>query len=226
MSQSDPDTVLKLLDALHADYPMLHKLIGDDYFDVMGCRYLKKYPPAENSIVGFGEHLSDFLKTEVPYTNVPSLAELVDFESALRQSINAADTDVMKPECLHSLAPDAWSQLAFRLPPSLIIIKLDWNVPQIWAALSSVNDVSGADVPEPVYKSGLWLVYRKMDRTTGWRSATPLEGAALESVYHGLTFSELCEELCNLVDDVESVPQIASTFVRTWVEQGLLSLRQ
>lgn len=212
--------VLRLLEALRSNYPVLHQLLGDDYFDVMACRYLKMYPPGYASIRWFGDHLSDFLEKEVPYTNVPSIAELAGFEWALRHTIDAADADIVTPEYLQSLAPEVWSDLAFHVHPSLTILKLDWNAPQIWSALSS-----GADVPEPTRQPGFWLVYRQPNLVSGWRSATPLEVAVLESVHYGLNFADLCEEMCNLVDDVESIPLTAATFLRAWVEQGLLSLR-
>jgi hypothetical protein len=220
--------VLRLLEALRTNYPVIHQLLGDDYFDVMACRYLKIYPPQHASIRWFGHHLSDFLKKETPYMNVPSLAELADFEWALRHTIDAADINLVTSEYLQSLAPETWGELAFHLHPSLTILKLDWNVAQIWSVLSGTLSSTGhseKNIPEPVLQPGFWLVYRQPDLVSGWRSATPLEVAALESVYHGLNFADLCEEMCNLTDDVESIPMTAATFLRAWVEQGLLSLR-
>jgi len=206
------DDLSKWLDALQADYPVLHQLIGDDYFTVMGCRYFQRHPAVEDATVHFGKHLSGFLKTEKPYANVPSLAELADFESAMRQAVSAVDVDIVTPEYWQSLSAENRNDQAFRLHQSLTILKLEWNAPQIWEALSS-----GKEVPEPEVKPGYWLVYKN-----GWRGATPLEVAALESVYHGLTYAELCEELCNLVDDVESVPVLTEEFLCSWIEQGFL----
>lgn len=200
------------LDALQAAYPKLHQLIGDDYFTIMGCRYFQRHPPAENLPESFAQQLSFFLKTEKPYSNVPSLAELVNFEAALHRSLSASEGEVVTQEYWQSLADELRTGMAFNLHSSLTILKLEWNAPQIWDALSS-----GKEVPEPASNTGFWIVYRG-----SWRSAMPLEVAALESVYHGLTYGELCSELRNLVDEIESVPMLTEKFVRSWVEQGLL----
>lgn len=221
MNPSDHDYLSKLLDLLQADYPVLHQLIGDDYFTVMGCRYFQRHPVAEDSTARFGEQLSDFLKKEKPYVHVPSLADVADFESAHRRAVvEAPALEVVTPGYLQALAPEMWAGLTFSLHPALTMIRLEWNAPQIWQALSS-----GEEVPEPRVNAGFYLVYRTPEGS-GWRPSTPLEVAALESVYHGLTFAELVRELQNLVDDVESVPPLAENFIRTWVEQGFLLLRR
>jgi len=214
LSLSDHDVLSTWLDALQADYPKLHQLIGDDYFTVMGCRYFQRHPAPPDSAAHPGKHLSSFLKKENPYRNVPSLADLADFESAMRQAALAVAVDILTPAYWQSFTTEKQAGQAFSLHPSLMMLKLEWNAPQIWEALSS-----GKEVPEPEVKPGYWLVYKN-----AWRSATSLEIAALESVYHGLTFAELSEELCNLVEEVESAPLITETFVNSWIEQGFLLL--
>jgi hypothetical protein len=71
-----------------------------------------------------------------------------------------------------------------------------------------------------------WLVYRQPNLVTGWRSATAQEIAALNSIHRGLNFSDLCEELSQLLEDIDSIPLTAATFLKSWVEQGLVSQRQ
>lgn len=212
--------VLRLGEALRANYPAVHQLLGDDDFDALVRRYLKAHPPAHASIRWFGEHLAVFLAQEEPYSVVPAIAELAAFEWALRHTIDAADAAVLAPEYLYSLNPQSWGELTFRVHPSLTILTLSWNAPQIWRALTAAKAP-----PAPVQQADFWLVYRQPDLVTGWRSASALEVTALENIARGQSFSDLCEDLCNLTEDVDAVPLTAATFLRDWVSQGLLSLR-
>jgi Putative DNA-binding domain len=182
--------VLRLLEALRTNYPALHQLLGDDEFDQMSSRYLATYPPSHTSIRWFGSHLTDFLRTEAPYANIPSIAELAEFEWALRHTIDAADAEIPSVDSLQAIAPESWATLTFSLHPSLSILFFQWNAPQIWNAL-----MADETLPDPVAQSMHWLVYRQPNLVTGWRSATAQEIAALNSINRGLNFSDLCEEL-------------------------------
>ncbi len=213
--------VLRLTEALRTNYPALHQLLGDDEFDRMACRYLAKHPSTNTSIRWFGKYLSGFLRAATPYANIPSIAELADFEWALRHTIDAADADILTLEALQAIDPQSWATLTFSLHPSLSILRFQWNTPQIWHALTRDEQP-----PEPVPQALHWLVYRQPSLVSNWRSAMALEIAALNSIQRGASFADLCEELSLLLDDSDAIPLTAATFLRTWVEQGLVSLPQ
>ncbi|MEZ5502362.1 MAG: DNA-binding domain-containing protein [Halioglobus sp.] len=211
---------LRLAEALRTNYPALHQLLGDEDFDTLASRYLDAHPSAHASIRWFGDRLAAFLREAAPYATVPAMAELAEFEWALRHTIDAADAELLTPDRLQALDPGAWGDLTFALHPSLRILALNWNAPQIWRALEHHENP-----PAPVAQAGTWLVYRQPDLVSGWRSAPALEAAALEIIASGHSFADLCEALCDLADDVDTVPLTAATLLRQWVAQGLLALR-
>ncbi len=213
--------VLRLQEALRTNYPALHQLLGDDDFDRMACRYLAAHPPSHTSIRWFGFRLSDFLAKEAPYATIPSIAELAEFEWALRHTIDAADADILTLDTLQTIEPQSWATLTFALHPSLSVLFFQWNAPQLWNALTADEQL-----PEPVAQPMHWLVYRQPNLVTGWRSATALEIAALNSIRRGMNFADLCEELSDGLDDTDSTPLTAAIFLKSWVEQGLVSARQ
>ena len=157
------------------------------------------------------------MQRELPYARVPSLAELADFELAHHHAKTIAAAAPFEIGQWLALSAQQRNALAFALHPSLRMLRLEWNAPQIWQAL-----VSGCDVPEPQQQAGYYGVYQQPDGVCVWRSIKPLEFAALESIYHGLRFAELVEELGHLIDEDTSAGLTAEKFVLGWLEQGLL----
>jgi hypothetical protein len=209
---------LRLIEALKTNYPAVHQLLGDDEFDVMARTYLDCYPPEHASIRWFGNHLTDFLAAQKPYSDQPVFSELAQFEWALRHTIDAADAEVLSVENLQTIPPDRWGELCFELHPSLTILNLSWNTPQVWQALT--ND---ENLPEPQLQSMAWMIYRQPDLISAWRSSSEAEVSSLHLIQAGKTFADICEHLAQYSDDVQQVPLIAAGFLRGWTEQGLLA---
>jgi hypothetical protein len=209
---------LRLIEALKTNYPAMHQLLGDDDFDAMARAYLEKYPPEHASIRWFGNHLTDFLSAQKPYADQPVFSELAKFEWALRHTIDAADADVLSVESLQSIAPEKWADLRFDLHPSLTILHLVWNTPQIWQALTN-----NENLPEPQLQSMAWLVYRQPDLISAWRSSGEAEVSSLQLIQAGKTFGDICEHLLQCSDDLQQVPLMAAGFLRGWTEQGFLA---
>jgi hypothetical protein len=211
---------LRLTEALRTNYPALHKLLGDDDFSGLAHRYLKAHPPRHASIRWFGDSLADFMRAHPPYREVPAMADLAAFEWALRHTADAADGRIVSARELQETSPGNWGELAFGLHPSLTILELRWNAPQLWRALDADENP-----PRAVHEDTSWLVYRRPDLASGWRSATAPEVAALRCIDRGLTVADLCEALCDSLSDPGAVPLAVATFLRDWVGQGLLVVR-
>jgi hypothetical protein len=212
--------VLRLGEALRTNYPALHQLLGDDEFDRMACLYLAAHPPAHSSIRWFGLNLATFLTAQSPYADIPSIGELAEFEWALRHTIDAADAQRITLESLQAIAPESWAALTFSVHPAVSILLFQWNAPQIWSAL-----MADEQVPEPIAQEMYWLVYRQPNLVTGWRSATTAEIVALNGINSGASFADVCEELGEHIADAQSIPLVAATFLKAWIEQGLVAAR-
>ena len=81
----------RLVEALQDNYPALHTLMGDCQFTHMAQHYLSQYPSQNFSVRYFGHQLSSFLSQERRYNKNPVLAEMAQFEWALRAAFDAAD---------------------------------------------------------------------------------------------------------------------------------------
>tara|TARA_R110001592_G_scaffold246577_1_gene508461 strand:- start:11552 stop:12334 length:783 start_codon:yes stop_codon:yes gene_type:complete len=212
--------VIRLVEALRSNYPALHQLLGDRDFDSMGVAYLRQYPPTHSSIRWFGHALAKFLQSEKPYAGLPIMSELASFEWALRHTVDAADTERLTIESLQAIVPECWGELRFVLHPSASVMALQWNTPPLWQALTAEQLP-----PEPVKQMMNWIVYRQPDLVAAWRSVFELEMAALDCLARGETFSDICEVVARLVPDAGDSALRSAELLRSWVEQGLISIQ-
>lgn len=211
--------VIRLVEALRSNYPALHQLLGDHDFAAMGRAYLNKHPPTHASIRWFGDSLALFLEHRAPYADLPVLSELARFEWALRHTIDAADAKVITVESLQAVSPEQWGDLQFVLHPSANILELQWNIPQIWQALSDEKAP-----PAPEKKAMHWIVHRQPDLVGAWRSVSDLELAALDCLTGGGNFSDICVVVARLVNDADESALRSAELLRLWVDQGLISI--
>lgn len=207
----------RLHEALRDNYHALHQLLGDRDFADMAYAFTAAQPPQAASIRWFGAALPDYLHSTEPYSSCPAIGELAQFEWALRHTVDAADAECIDANFLRALNAANWPGLRCDLHPALTILHFDWNAPQIWRALAA-----GEAPPESVQFESYWFVYRGADLLSEWRSADGYEAQAIRLWSQGKNFAAICELLEEEIGGAEPAVTMAASFMRTWIEQGLL----
>jgi hypothetical protein len=117
-----------------------------------------------------------------------------------------------------AIQPHNWSDLKFRLHPSVLRLDLAWNAPEMWRALTADNPTPVTAVQEV---ASPWLVWREL-LVTRFRSLPADEALALDALRAGGYFTDLCEALSTLLRE-EDVPLRAAGLLKGWIRQGLIS---
>jgi hypothetical protein len=206
----------RLAEALTANYPALAKLLDED-FHRLASEYMRTHDSPFFSIRYYGDELARFLAAHEDYSAAPVLAELARWEWAMTCVFDAADAPPLTHAALARVPPEQWAQLRFQWHPSVQRLGLNWNVPQIWQALSDEVErppTTFSHTPTP------WLLWRQ-ELTSYFRSLPPTEAAVLDAARSGWPFGELCALLCDEVGDAQA-PQRAATLLRGWVDSGLI----
>jgi hypothetical protein len=204
---------LRLEDALAANFPMLQTHLGGQAFATIALEYIDIHPSSDVSIRSFGQHLADWLEQQ--RTSEPWLAELARFEWALGCAFDAPDTSTIGIDALAHVAPTDWSMLTFRFSSATQRLTMQTNAATLYA--SAANDATAPEgrlLPEPCE----WLVWRR-DLLSQYRSLTTAEALAVDALLAGRTFGETCERLADLDDD-ETVPMQAASFLKRWISDG------
>lgn len=208
----------RLIEALEANFPILSKLLGEEDFGALGTAYVRAHDSSFFSIRYYGDRLAGFLATDPAYAGAAVLADLARWEWAMTEVFDGADAVPIGADALARVAPESWAGLRFDWHPAVHRLALAWNAPQIWKAVSD-----NAEPPEVAFSAEPveWLLWRQ-DLRTYFRSLPPAEAAALDAAREGQSFGELCALLSETLGEAEA-PAKAASFLRDWVESGLIS---
>jgi len=207
----------RLAEALGSNFPALAQLLGEDDFRTLAAAYIAAHDSPYFSIRYYGDQLAQFLASEASYAAAPVLAELARWEWAMTCVFDAADAQPLPHEGLSRVTPEHWAQLRFGWHPSVQRLDLEWNVPQLWQALTSEGERPELTVAATALP---WIVWRS-ELTTYFRSLTGSEAQVLEAARRGWPFGELCELLCAELG-AEAAPAQAAGLLRGWIDSGLI----
>lgn len=118
--------------ALAAKFPVVEKLVGEEFFKFLAHEYFHAHPPASQLIMNYGDALPAFLENFEPASSAPYLADIARLEIAWLESYHAPDAAPLAPEALTAAIGDSPTQLRFDLHPSLRLVASQWPVASIW----------------------------------------------------------------------------------------------
>lgn len=212
----------RLKEVLANDYPAVLMAIGDGNFNQLADDYIQEHPSRYFSLRDFGRHLPGFVYEWIQhherYQDMYWLYELALFEWSLGQAFDVSNVAIFKVQDMASIPPDAWPELRFVMHPSVQRLDLEWNIPEMWQALTDDNPAEVTAVRET---ASPWLVWREQ-LTTRFRSMPIDEQRTLDKLCEGASFNDICEILATLMNEDE-VPLHAAGLLKGWIAQGLIS---
>jgi hypothetical protein len=124
--------VISLTEALAAVYPVVQRLVGEDFFRVACREYIPQYPPRQAPLHEFGKEFPGFIKTYRPATSLDYLADVAALEWALHRAYHAADADSLDATKLQQIPEQQHGELRFTLHPAVQLLKSCYPVSRIW----------------------------------------------------------------------------------------------
>jgi hypothetical protein len=209
----------RILDVLHADYPKLRAVLGDDAFHNLATEYLAAKPSRHPSLRFVGAALPAFLAAHASGRERPWLAELAALEWARVDVFDREDEPPLTRETVAATPPDAFPELRLATLAALELVPAAWTVEATWRALEG-----GGDAAEPARAApGHALVVWRRGVTVHHRAADAREAAALALVRGGATFGALCTALGETAASEEEAAGLAVQLLGTWLADELLA---
>ncbi|MEJ8559857.1 DNA-binding domain-containing protein [Yoonia sp. GPGPB17] len=148
------NVAVSLSDALEAAFPVVRKLVGDEFFRAMAGVYLRKHPPKTPLMMFYGDAMPQFLGRFEPTKKIGYLPDIARIELAMRHAYHAEDAKPVDVQALGALAPDALMGAKLRIAPATQTVVSDFPVHAIYLANTR------ADAPKPVMQPEAALITR------------------------------------------------------------------
>lgn len=120
-----------LAEALAARFPVIKRLVGDEFFAALARVYGEAHRPHSPVLHEWGESFAGFLATFPPLEAYPYMADVARIEWARGLAFHAADGDRADPALFAGADP---AQLTLRLHDSVQVLRLATPAVSIWAA--------------------------------------------------------------------------------------------
>lgn len=137
--------------ALANAYPVLKRLVGDDFFRALARELWHRSPAAAGDLNGFGEGLDAFLRGFAPVAPYPYMPAMAALEWALHQAHYAPDSQALDGGELARLDPAALGDVRLALRPGCRVLGFGWDVPALWLAHRQADVTWPADLERPAW---------------------------------------------------------------------------
>lgn len=179
------NTVLGLTDILANAFPVLKKIVGDEFFKTIARYYIKSHPQPSGNRHAFGDDLAGFLEEFKPAASLPYLRDVAALEWAYFQAALAHDA---KPLDFESLTAAMSADPAFALAahPSVHIVQQKFNALEIWQEHQK-EDIGSVQLETRPHRLAVW---RGPDDAVLMRHVTAAFSTLIEQSQKGTSFAE------------------------------------
>jgi len=132
-----------LIDALKDSFPVIEKLLGEDYFRALAAEFIIASPPASPVLLEYGTGFAAFVANFEPLKDMVWLADIARLEMAWLNAYHAADAKPLGTADFARIPPEKIVHIRLTLHPSARLVRSIWPIATIWQA-----NQSGADERE------------------------------------------------------------------------------
>ncbi len=123
-----------LIDALADTFPVVHALVGKDFFSAMARIYSRLFLPSSPVLLNYGADFPDFIATQEETRATPYLADVARLEWAWNRAYHAADMAPITIDELAAVPRQAVENTGFQFHPSTALLTSPWPIVSIWQA--------------------------------------------------------------------------------------------
>jgi hypothetical protein len=127
-----------LVEALSARFPVIKRLVGDEFFSALARSYVLREPPFSPLLIHYGETFAVFIEDFEPARPLPYLADVARLEYARGRAYHAADAEPVPRKIFAALAEERIGATRVKLHPSVSILSSPYPLVSIWQANQAV----------------------------------------------------------------------------------------
>ena len=113
------NTVMKAsIDALQANFPVVARLVGPDWFRAVAALYVAHDAPSDARLLHYGSGFADFLRGFEPAADLPYLPGVAQLDTFWRESHAAGDALCADAAWIADHSPEQMATLVLKLHPA------------------------------------------------------------------------------------------------------------
>ncbi|MBS0422028.1 MAG: putative DNA-binding domain-containing protein [Proteobacteria bacterium] len=120
------------LKALALEFPVIQRLVGEDYFRQLARNFLRAHPSQAGDLHAIGAPFPNYLRRCFAGTEYAYLPDVAALEWAYEQASIAADAPVFDVRSLARVRPDEYGELRFNLHPACHLASSSYPILRIW----------------------------------------------------------------------------------------------
>ncbi len=128
------NVAIGLIDAIADTYPVVHALVGEEFFKGLTRFYTRLFLPTTPVMLDYGADFPDFISTQSETETTPYLGDVARLEWAWNRAYHASDGAPVGIEILADLAESAVENIRLRFHPSVRFLASTWPMVSIWRA--------------------------------------------------------------------------------------------
>jgi hypothetical protein len=185
------------LKALSLGFPVIQRLVAEDYFRQLSRLFLAEYPSRCGNLHHAGAPFAEFLREQFAATAYSYLPDIAELEWAYQECLIAPDIAALDLTPLRTSSPQRLAALRFDLHPACRLVSSDFPVVRIWRA--NQDDRDGTEVIDLGQGPDHVLVHRN-DEGVELRRLPAQDFAFLSSIYRGNTLGDALQAALSTAD--------------------------
>lgn len=158
-----------LRSALSGVYPVINKLVGDEFFQQVAREYIQQQPADNGDVHAFGDRLPEFLAGFPGADGLGYLTDVARLEWAYHQTFHSPESPVLNVQALAALDESATERLRFQVSHCCRLLSSDYPVLTIWQANQEghegeIVDLADGGMQLVVMRSGFDVVFRPLNK--------------------------------------------------------------
>lgn len=184
---------ISMQEALKAVYPVVCRLVGDEFFGMMANEYIHQHPSCSGNLHDFGNQLPNFIKGFSPAKELVYLSDVAKLEWAYHSVFHAADSSEFDITALEKVDAKYYCKLTFKLNPASQLIKSPFPILRIWEANQNtgLQDNESDNISLDAGETLLLVIRRNFN--IEFQPLAPCEYEFLNATRHHATFQNACD---------------------------------
>ena len=174
-----------LVSALAERFPVVQRLVGEEFFRAMARAYVTQEPPRSPVLLHYGATFPAFVDGFEPAAAIAYLGDVARLEFARGRAYHAADAAPLSGEQVSAIPADELAGMRVVLHPSMSVIASRHPIVSIWQAHRDPDAI----VPVQSWTAETALVARPFHTVDVWRLPAG-GGGFLTALARGLTITE------------------------------------